>query len=150
MIDMFYGAALSLKQLGNLEQVSAREIMTFLCIVSHFLSYLQFATNSMSICDEFMVNIGAAAYHELSMFNHSCLPNCVLSFVGSTIYIKTICDIEKGEELTISYIDVSEPRAMRRKTLRERYFFTCTCPLCQQEVKYFSIHMCRVSILDVP
>jgi SET and MYND domain-containing protein len=89
----------------------------------------------MSVCDEFMTNIGAAVYHELSMFNHSCQPNCVLSFVGSTICIKTIRSIEKGEELTISYIDVAEPRETRRKTLRERYFFTCQCPLCQDKVR---------------
>ena len=39
-------------------------------------------------------------------------------------------DIVEGEELTISYIDVREPREMRQGQL-QGWGFTCTCPHCQ-------------------
>jgi hypothetical protein len=35
--------------------------------------------------------------------------------------------MQAGEELTISYIDVDQPRSARRHALHSSFFFLCTC-----------------------
>lgn len=40
-------------------------------------------------------------WHMVSYFNHSCLANCHVNFVGDVIAIHTLKDVAKGEELTI-------------------------------------------------
>ena len=37
------------------------------------------------------------------------------------------CCMQAGEELTISYIDVGQPRSARRRALRSSFFFLCAC-----------------------
>lgn len=44
----------------------------------------------------------------------------------------TLRSVSKDEELTISYIDTTNPRGKRRQELKERYFFDCSCSLCSQ------------------
>lgn len=41
--------------------------------------------------------------------------------------------IQKGEELTIPYVNFAAPRDERRQTLRENYGFWCSCPKCGRE-----------------
>lgn len=41
--------------------------------------------------------------------------------------------IPEGTELSISYVDLSLPRAVRRQALRDGYGFWCECPRCQKE-----------------
>lgn len=42
----------------------------------------------------------------------------------------TLRDIEPGEEILVSYVDVAEPYHRRNNTLRNTYFFVCQCRLC--------------------
>lgn len=42
-------------------------------------------------------------------------------------------ELAAGEEVLTSYVDLSEPLVTRQNTLQERYFFTCSCVLCEQE-----------------
>lgn len=39
--------------------------------------------------------------------------------------------IQKGEEVTISYVDTAGLKSMRQKELRERYKFECGCEECE-------------------
>jgi len=43
--------------------------------------------------------------------------------------------ISPGEEVVTSYVDLSESRAKRQRTLRERYLFNCACVLCQRGIQ---------------
>jgi hypothetical protein len=64
--------------------------------------------------------------------NHACDFNAVVSFDGPTIFVRSLREIKRGEEVTISYIDATNPVAMRQLELKERYFFICQCGLCQK------------------
>jgi SET domain-containing protein len=41
----------------------------------------------------------------ISMYNHSYTSNCdyLMDFDAEVIFVKTVCDIESGTELTINY-----------------------------------------------
>jgi hypothetical protein len=71
--------------------------------------------------------------------NHSCEYNAVIRICEAWQYPKaTSCrievvplrEIEKGEEILISYIDANLPYRNRRDELCERYFFKCECSKC--------------------
>lgn len=60
--------------------------------------------NAFTIQDNEMMAIGVGVYIQAAMINHSCNPNCVQTFVGDKLYIRTIRDVQRGEEITITYI----------------------------------------------
>jgi len=79
---------------------------------------------------------GAAVYSVLSLINHTCTPNCVVSFDvkqrGSTARLTTIKPIAQGEQFTIAY--VSPSLAVReRDDLLLSYGFVCSCAKCISE-----------------
>ena len=51
-------------------------------------------------------------------------------FEGSRISIRTICPINNGEEITISYTESIVKGEERQSELQERYLFTCKCRKC--------------------
>jgi hypothetical protein len=46
---------------------------------------------------------------------------------------RALRDVKEGEELCISYVEESEPKRERRKTLRENFYFDCSCHKCSTE-----------------
>ncbi|CAB4476059.1 SET domain-containing protein [Rhizophagus irregularis] len=93
--------------------------------------FCRFTENSFSIMDGEMIPNGAAIYSNTSLINHSCQPNCVVVFEKSKMMIRCIEPIMKDQEITINYIDVSQPGEERRKELQDRYYFICKCELCE-------------------
>eukprot|EP00933_Yihiella_yeosuensis_P004177 TRINITY_DN10834_c0_g1_i1.p1 TRINITY_DN10834_c0_g1~~TRINITY_DN10834_c0_g1_i1.p1 ORF type:complete len:456 (-),score=74.04 TRINITY_DN10834_c0_g1_i1:114-1481(-) len=85
---------------------------------------------------------GYAIYPRMALMNHSCSPTCAIEFTFSGgLFVLKQGDkaIEKGTELTISYLDSSldaddDHLAMgykqRRKQLRP-YGFECCCQMCK-------------------
>jgi hypothetical protein len=80
-----------------------------------------------------------ALFPLLSKINHSCQPNVEVQhglFKECIVDLVAKRNIDKGEELTVSYInlglDGTEKRntAYRRRILHARYLFWCDCPLC--------------------
>jgi SET and MYND domain-containing protein len=105
-------------------------------LASRFISRL--TMNGFTICNSEQEVLGVGVYPRASMINHSCRPNAVQSFwLSSTERLPpmlqiTMCRNAKvGEEVTISYCDVSVPRYDRRKELKRNYNFCCECMLCQ-------------------
>ncbi|KAK8809928.1 hypothetical protein WA158_000871 [Blastocystis sp. Blastoise] len=74
---------------------------------------------------------GIGIYPVLSYVNHSCNPNCCLVFRGNLATLRTLRNIEEGEELTYSYVDVHRSTFVRKNILRSEFSFDCTCPKCQ-------------------
>lgn len=81
---------------------------------------------------------GTAMYSSACKMNHSCDPNVVIIYrdrqwgdplVAHCIAIR---DIEEGEELCISYIDLDQPYEKRQESLAN-YGFQCYCVRCQTE-----------------
>lgn len=81
--------------------------------------------------------MGHGMYHASRLFNHSCAPNCIVSFMGTTIRISASSAVTIGQELTISYGPLSSRVSYydRQKLLQTRYCFTCTCHACRDERK---------------
>ena len=51
---------------------------------------------------------------ECSWFiNHSSMPNVGLFLEGEYRYLKTICEIKKGEELVVDYNELDEPEYLK-------------------------------------
>jgi hypothetical protein len=64
--------------------------------------------------------------------NHSCDPNSYYAYNGATgcMEYRTIRDVPKDTELTVSYVDVFQDSFTRRNTLQSKRFFLCQCSRC--------------------
>lgn len=70
-----------------------------------------------------------------SMFNHSCLPNCLWYLIGDCLFIY-VCssNIRQGEELTISYCPLWISSLNERSHyLRQFNINSCRCLLCSYD-----------------
>ena len=47
--------------------------------------------------------IASAIFASASMMNHSCAPSVTNSFVGDTLVVRTIRDVEKGAQIYNCY-----------------------------------------------
>ena len=69
----------------------------------------------------------------MSRANHSCAPNVRRSFYGAVAVVSTLCDVEAGTDLCISYLsdrDLARPTHERRALLRDKFNFVCECERC--------------------
>jgi hypothetical protein len=78
-----------------------------------------FQANNFGITDQLQTVIGGGVYPVGAILNHSCAPNCILTYSGSKQIIRTLRDIEAGEELTHSYVDLCLPTPERRQSLTQ-------------------------------
>lgn len=67
-----------------------------------------------------------------SLLNHSCDPNAVAQASGT---FSTVRPVDVGEELTISYCDISWSRERRQQWLWWAYGFECKCQRCIDDEK---------------
>ncbi|KAK1826276.1 SET domain-containing protein 5 [Podospora conica] len=76
-----------------------------------------------------------STFVEVSRLNHACSPNLGYYFDSATLShrVYAVRDIFPGEELTISYVDVTQPSPKRQSLLSQTWSFTCTCPRCTAE-----------------
>nr|CAH7755733.1 unnamed protein product [Callosobruchus chinensis] len=81
------------------------------------------------------VEIGAGAYSFLSMFNHSCSPNVIRVCYGTVNVMRAIKTIQAGEQLfdNYGYHHAVEPKDSRLRSLRQQYFFNCSCEACEED-----------------
>ncbi|KAI9504756.1 hypothetical protein BX070DRAFT_189552 [Coemansia spiralis] len=64
-------------------------------------------------------------------FHHSCNPNCVYIGGGNgVLYVRTISDVPADADLTISYVELYQPREQRRRDLLLTRHFWCKCRRC--------------------
>ena len=93
----------------------------------------KFQCNNFSIVDDLFISVGAGIYPVGALLNHSCLSNCVLSYVGKTHVqvIRALVDLKPGDEICHSYCETGNPRWIRQKKLREDYGFGCECERCE-------------------
>jgi hypothetical protein len=87
-----------------------------------------------------------------ALANHSCLPNCQVESSnasdadadaaaagggagcgGLRVMLVALRDIAPGEELTVSYVPVTQPLEARRSELAARHGFRCECARCAIE-----------------
>lgn len=76
---------------------------------------------------------GAAVFQSASRFNHSCNPNACFTW-NSALQKETIHamrDIAAGEEITLSYCDMTHDKQLRAWELKH-YGFVCDCRACTE------------------
>jgi len=78
---------------------------------------------------------GIAVFPALSVFHHSCLPNAHFIVSASRVFVRTLIPVTKGTQLTVAYVQITEPRHVRQQTLESERHFTCTCPRCSGPLK---------------
>ncbi|KAL3641630.1 hypothetical protein CASFOL_012445 [Castilleja foliolosa] len=49
---------------------------------------------------------------------------------GPRVVVRSIKDVKKGEEVTIAYTDLLQPKEMRQTELWSKYRFSCSCNRC--------------------
>ncbi|KAF7493758.1 SET and MYND domain-containing protein 4 [Sarcoptes scabiei] len=141
-----------LKKLNTISFEMVRYQKAFLKLLLHH--FQQLPSNIFNIFDEnaeeFPVtdsnvavlknrSIGTGLYANLSLFNHSCDPNCRIVFFGSKIIVKTIREISSGEEICISYGPTYSTMNLyrRSKWLLQQYNFVCECQACVERKESF-------------
>ena len=66
-----------------------------------------------------------------SKFRHKCIPNCMWYHLGDVMFIRAVVDIQKGDELTISYTGKPHISGHPDPTIGlDRWGITCNCPRC--------------------
>ncbi|OTB07591.1 hypothetical protein M426DRAFT_317898 [Hypoxylon sp. CI-4A] len=95
--------------------------------------------NSFNRADEDAGERGFYVNAALAMVNHSCVPNAFVRFTGRNAFLHAYREIEKGEEVTISYIEVTLPLSERQKELKTRYHFECGCPRCISDLDVYEV-----------
>lgn len=91
--------------------------------------------NAFNILDQEMNSIATGIYLGVSVTDHSCKPNAVATFDGTTLYIRTIQDLPSVDwsKIFISYIDLMDTTETRRHELQQNYYFLCKCEKCLDE-----------------
>jgi hypothetical protein len=79
--------------------------------------------------------VGLGLFTCASMINHSCYPNSFFSADGHSLLVRTIRPIAAGEEITVPYIDLLQPRRDRMAELLASKHFLCACERCIAEEK---------------
>ncbi|KAH9128122.1 hypothetical protein LEN26_001993 [Aphanomyces euteiches] len=62
--------------------------------------FAQFNCNAFTLCTLEQVPVGIGMFPDAALLNHSCAPNCILTFHKRQLQIRTIRDVSRGEELT--------------------------------------------------
>ena len=72
-------------------------------------------------------------FERLSRINHSCSPNMAREYDGDSAFLFALKDVQKGEELTISYLSdaaLEMSADKRRAELKAKFNFWCACDWC--------------------
>ncbi|KAK2738631.1 hypothetical protein FQN57_006949 [Myotisia sp. PD_48] len=86
--------------------------------------------NGFTLTTPFYDRIGLCVQPYSAFANHSCDPNAVVGFDAGAVILRAVRNIEKDEQVYISYVDSTNPFETRQKELSERYFFQCKCSKC--------------------
>lgn len=100
----------------------------------HIVALLErFQRNNFGMWSELLVPIAAAVFPFGALLNHACEYNCVLAYdlPRHRQVIRAARDLEAGEELCHTYVDLMEATAARRAGLLATYGFHCHCNRCE-------------------
>ena len=86
--------------------------------------------NSHTLTTPTLDPLGLCLSHLSALLNHSCEPNAAIIFSGSSLTLRSLAAIPANSELSISYIDTTNPTSARQSELLHRYFFDCRCFSC--------------------
>ncbi|KAI8914244.1 hypothetical protein EDD86DRAFT_244462 [Gorgonomyces haynaldii] len=100
------------------------------------------SVNGMSVPAPVSGHLGTALCPQMAYCNHSCVPNSRITAVGNKLYLRSTSWINKGDQITISYIDTFQPTMERQFRLQAQYFFTCKCKKCLDPIDVHTQILC--------
>ncbi|XP_011163274.2 histone-lysine N-methyltransferase SMYD3 isoform X1 [Solenopsis invicta] len=114
--------------------------------------YGKMCTNRFTITDNCLNNIGIGLYLGASVIDHSCKPNAIVIFEGTTIVVKTLTDLPSLDwsQIKISYTNLLETKKDIREKLYSSYYFWCDCERCKKEEPMDEAAACPNSSCDAP
>nr|ACO14686.1 msta, isoform A [Caligus clemensi] len=77
-----------------------------------------------------------------SLLSHDCVPKRRPIIGHETPYGLTMIstrNINEGEILSINYVHTQKPNRIRRRTLKDNWYFECSCKRCEDEAE-FGLH----------
>lgn len=94
--------------------------------------YGRLVVNGFNILDGEMNPVGTGIYLGVSVTDHSCQPNAVVTFEGTTMFMRALEDLPCLDftKIFISYIDAMNTTEDRKAELQANYYFMCECPRC--------------------
>ena len=92
----------------------------------------KFQCNNFAFCDPLLHPVAAAVFPFGALLNHSCCPNSVLMHDQGTQIVRALRDIEPGEELLHSYVDVCASTVDRQRGFLDNFDFRCQCDRCKR------------------
>lgn len=110
-------------QLSNLEELEK------------FALLVNTNAHGMGLQDTHNADVALGMFPFVSMLNHSCWPNCCFASEGRVMTVRATQDISKDSELCLSYINLYEPRAVRKQILADTKHFDCSCIRCSEPLK---------------
>ncbi|KAM9329856.1 histone-lysine N-methyltransferase SMYD1 isoform 2-T2 [Gastrophryne carolinensis] len=103
-------------------------------IISHIFGVI--SCNGFTLSDQRGLQaVGVGLFPNLCLVNHDCWPNCTVIFNNGKIEIRSLGKINKGEELSVSYVDFLSLSEDRKLQLKKQYYFDCTCEHCTSKLK---------------
>ena len=100
------------------------------------LSNNAFAQRTLEQQENNQLGFGISVYEVVNFFNHSCLPNASWSHdhgkTGYSIRLTADRTVQAGEEIFISYFDLSRDLQRRQESMLQ-YGFICKCARCVVE-----------------
>eukprot|EP00438_Fugacium_kawagutii_P035850 Skav205418 [mRNA] locus=scaffold582:194343:195203:- [translate_table: standard] len=78
----------------------------------------------MTVTDEELREIALGLYLQGALFNHHEEPNCLQSFVGRNLVIRTCRAVAKGDELCITYFELGQLSRVRHALLLKHFHFS--------------------------
>ncbi|RXM31819.1 N-lysine methyltransferase SMYD2 [Acipenser ruthenus] len=97
--------------------------------------FAQVNCNGFTIEDEELSHLGSAVFPDVALMNHSCCPNVIVTYKGTLAEVRAIQEINAGDEVFTSYIDLLYPTDDRNDRLKDSYFFNCECKECATKGK---------------
>lgn len=76
--------------------------------------------------------VGLGLFPALSLFTHSCYPNCWVTTVGKQVQVRTIAPVPKGTPLTqcVNAVSIFDRRSTRARQLLSDKGVVCHCERC--------------------
>jgi hypothetical protein len=103
-------------------------------VVMQLLLRLKYNATSLVELDYFQPVVGLFGIPVAALVNHSCQPNAFFNFEPGDrtrkVVVRATQDIKEGGEICMPYVDVIEPRVVRRQKLFFHYLFDCACETC--------------------
>ena len=99
-------------------------------VMDTFLVLSIIRVNSMTCGPPYEPDRDSGVWIQASYINHSCDPNCEVSFHGDLLVLRALRDIKDGEQLFLNYVPLKVSKSKRREMLKANWGFECHCGAC--------------------